>query len=91
MALQQRKGKGNKKKEVNTPNQNDDDDPKKKQKKRQEKPPARPKYKKKITGSQALLFVGAVLGLAGLVLYQFYKTYGATMFFGQGWKGKFYI
>ncbi len=84
MALKQRRGKAEKREQAKASNR-DDDDKKKKQKKPQKLTPA-PKHKKKVKAYQALLFVGCILGLAGLILYHFYNLYGPTMFLGKGYR-----
>ena len=94
MALRQRRGKESKEQKQQQQQQqtkqskrdNDDNDKKKKKKKIASQPQMPRKYKKKISGGQAILFVLAVVGCTGLVLFHFYKMYGPTMFLGQGWK-----
>jgi hypothetical protein len=80
MAVKQRKGKKSKQENnVLAKNGGDDD-------KRTKKARVRTKSATKISGSKALLFVGAVLGIAGLILYHYYKLYGPSILLGPGWK-----
>jgi len=83
MALRQRKGKASEKEANKVSKLSDDDDRRKKRKKDK---PVDKRYKKKITGRQAFLFLLTVLCLTGAILYYYYTKYGPAMFLGTNYK-----
>lgn len=87
MALRQRKGKKSKGDVAKSASGEDDNGKSKKDQTALATKKAKNKgHKKTMSGKQVLLFLCAVFGFSGSILYYFYRMYGPALFLGSGWK-----